>query len=151
VSILGERYTHGHVLDFYKQLLDHPDHLKVLGDGSQRKSYLYVGDCLNAMLHVMNAGKAKEAKHRVEVYNLGTDEYVQVNDSIRFICAALGLKPRIEYSGGDRGWIGDNPFIFLDTKKVRATGWKPSLSIEQAIIRTLKWLEQNQWVYEALK
>jgi UDP-glucose 4-epimerase len=151
VSILGERYTHGHVLDFYKQLLDHPDYLKVLGDGTQRKSYLYVGDCLNAMLHVMKLGKAKEAKHRVEVYNLGTDEYVQVNDSIRFICGALNLKPRIEYSGGDRGWVGDNPFIFLDTKKVRATGWKPALSIEQGIIRTLKWLEQNHWVYEARK
>src|SRR5882757_5693321 len=151
VSILGERYTHGHVLDFHKQLLDHPDRLKVLGDGKQRKSYLYVGDCLNAMLHVMKLGKAKEAKHRVEVYNLGTDEYVQVNDSIGFICGALGLKPYIEYTGGDRGWIGDNPFIFLDTKKVRATGWRPELTIEQAIIRTLKWLEQNQWVYAALK
>jgi UDP-glucose 4-epimerase len=151
VSILGERYTHGHVIDFYKQLLDHPGHLRVLGDGTQRKSYLYVGDCLSAMLHVMRLGKATEAKHHVEIYNLGTDEYVQVNDSIRFICAALGLKPRIEYSGGDRGWVGDNPFIFLDTKKVRATGWKPALTIEQGIIRTLKWLEQNQWVYEARK
>ncbi|HXT11819.1 MAG TPA: NAD-dependent epimerase/dehydratase family protein [Candidatus Angelobacter sp.] len=149
VSILGERYTHGHVLDFYKQLLDHPNRLKVLGDGTQRKSYLYVGDCINAMLHVMKLAKAKEAKHRIAVYNLGTDEYVTVNDSIGFICAALGLKPRIEYSGGGRGWIGDNPFIFLDTKKIRETGWKPKITIEQAIVRTLRWLEQNQWVYEA--
>jgi UDP-glucose 4-epimerase len=151
VSILGERYTHGHVHDFYKQLIDHPDYLKVLGNGTQRKSYLYVGDCLNAMLHVMKMGKAREAKHGVEVYNLGTDEYVRVNDSIGFICGALNLKPRIEYTGGDRGWVGDNPFIFLDTKKVRATGWKPALTIEQGIIRTVKWLEQNQWVYDARK
>lgn len=151
VSILGERYTHGHVMDFYKQLLEHPDRLKVLGDGSQRKSYLYIGDCLNAMLHVMRLDAAKQAKHRVQVYNLGTDEYVQVNDSIRFICGALGLKPRLEYTGGDRGWIGDNPFIFLDTKKVRETGWKPALTIEQGIIRTLRWLEKNQWVYERRK
>jgi UDP-glucose 4-epimerase len=151
VSILGERYTHGHVLDFYKQLLDHPDRLRVLGDGSQRKSYLYIGDCLNAMLHVMKLETAKKAKHRVEVYNLGTDEYVKVNDSIRFICGALGLKPRLEYSGGDRGWVGDNPFIFLDTKKVRATGWTPALTIEQAIVKTLRWLEKNQWVYERRK
>ena len=150
VSILGERYTHGHVLDFYKQLLEHPDYLKVLGDGSQKKSYLYVGDCLNAMLHVMKLRTAKEARHRVEVYNLGTDEYVQVKDSVRFICDALELKPRIEYGGGDRGWVGDNPFIFLDTKKIRATGWKPELSIEQATLRTLRWLEQNQWVYETV-
>ena len=143
VSILGERYTHGHVIDFYKQLVEHPDHLKVLGDGTQRKSYLYVQDCLAALLHVMSLGTARKARHRVEVYNLGTDEYVQVNDSIGYICAHLGLKPRLEYTGGNKGWIGDNPFIFLDTKKVQATGWKTALTIEQAIIRTLQWLEQN--------
>jgi UDP-glucose 4-epimerase len=148
VSILGERYTHGHVFDFYKQLLAHPDHLKVLGDGSQRKSYLYVQDCLGAMLHVMNLDLAKKAKHQTVVYNLGTDEYVQVNDSIKYICAALKLKPKLEYTGGDRGWVGDNPFIFLDTKKIRATGWKTTLTIEQGIVRTLQWLQQNQWVLE---
>jgi UDP-glucose 4-epimerase len=148
VSILGERYTHGHVFDFYRQLVEHPDHLRVLGDGSQRKSYLYVQDCLGAMLHVMNAGLAEKARHRVEVFNLGTPEFVQVNDSIGFICGALGLKPRLEYTGGDRGWVGDNPFIFLDTKRVQATGWKPALTIEQGIMRTLQWLRQNSWVYE---
>jgi UDP-glucose 4-epimerase len=148
VSILGERYTHGHVFDFYKQLTDHPDHLKVLGDGTQRKSYLYVQDCLGAMLHVMNARLALKARHRVEVFNLGTDHYVQVNDSIRYICAALGLKPRLDYTGGERGWIGDNPFIFLETKKIRATGWTPALTIEQGIARTLQWLQANRWVYE---
>jgi UDP-glucose 4-epimerase len=148
VSILGERYTHGHVFDFYKQLLDHPEHLSVLGDGTQRKSYLHVGDCVNAILHVMNAGTALKAKHRVEVYNLGCDEYVQVKDSIGFICGALGLKPRLEYTGGNKGWIGDNPFIFLDTKKIRATGWSSKLTIEQGIVRTLQWLQANKWVYE---
>lgn len=151
VSILGERYTHGHVFDFYKQLVDHPDHLRVLGDGTQRKSYLYVGDCVNAILHVMNLRTARQAKHRVETYNLGTEEYVQVNDSIRFICGTLGLRPRLEYTGGNKGWIGDNPFIFLDTKKIRATGWKTTLTIEQGIIRTLAWLQANRWVYETRK
>ena len=148
VSILGERYTHGHVLDFYKQLLAHPGQLKVLGDGTQQKSYLYISDCLDAMLHVVERATAKSAKQGVETYNLGTEEYVQVNDSIHFICAALGLKPKREYSGGKKGWIGDNPFIFLDTKKIRATGWKTTLTIEQSIIRTLQWLQQNQWVLQ---
>lgn len=151
VSILGERYTHGHVFDFYQQLLEHPARLKVLGDGSQRKSYLYVQDCVNAMLHVMNLGTAKKAKHGVEIYNLGNDEYVRVNDSIGYICGALGLKPKLEYTGGARGWVGDNPFIFLDTKKIRSTGWKTSLTIEQGIKRTLEWLQQNRWVYETRK
>ena len=149
VSILGERYTHGHVFDFYQQLVEHPDRLRVLGDGKQRKSYLYVQDCLDALLHVARHHTAHDAKHRTQVYNLGTPEFVQVNDSIHAICAALGVKPKLEYTGGDRGWIGDNPFIFLDTRKISATGWKPKLTIEQGIIRTLRWLEANRWVYEA--
>ena len=149
VSILGERYTHGHVFDFYKQLLEHPGSLRILGDGLQRKSYLYVQDCVDAILHVVRKKTALEAKHRTQVYNLGTAEYVRVNDSVGFICKALGLSPKLEYTGGNRGWIGDNPFIFLDTAKIRATGWAPKLTIEQGIVRTLRWLESNSWVYEA--
>ena len=148
VSILGERYTHGHVFDFYQQLIEHPDRLRVLGDGKQRKSYLYVQDCLDAMLHVTRLHTAREAKHHTQIYNLGTPEYVQVNDSISHLCRALGVQPKLEYTGGDRGWIGDNPFIFLDTKKIQATGWKPKLTIAQGIVQTLRWLEANRWVYE---
>jgi len=151
VSILGERYTHGHIFDFYRQLLEHPDRLKILGDGKQRKSYLYVQDCISAMLHVIDKGTALKARHNVEIYNLGTPEYVQVNNSVGYICGALGLKPQLEYTGGERGWVGDNPFIFLETKKVQGTGWKTTLTIEQGIVRTLQWLQANQWVYETRK
>ena len=149
VSILGERYTHGHIFDFHQQLLAHPDRLRILGDGGQRKSYLYVQDCIDAILHVVRLGTAKDAPHRTQIYNLGTPEFVRVNDSVATICGALGLKPALEHTGGDRGWIGDNPFIFLDTRKIAATGWKPKLTIEQGIVRTLRWLEANRWVYEA--
>jgi len=151
VSLLGERYTHGHIFDFYKQLRADPTRLRVLGNGQQRKSYLYVRDCIDAVTHVIRQEAARANKHRVEIYNLGTTEYVQVNDSIGHICKALGLSPKLEYTGGDRGWIGDNPFIFLDTKKIQATGWKPKLSIAEGIERTLRWLEANHWVYEAKK
>ncbi len=149
VSILGERYTHGHIFDFYKQLTDHPDLLRVLGDGSQRKSYLYVQDCIDAILHVVRLETARTAKHSTQIYNLGAPEYVQVNDSVRSICEALGLKPRLEYSGGSRGWIGDNPFIFLDTAKIQATGWRPKLTIKEGLLKTLRWLESNRWVYQS--
>lgn len=151
VSILGERYTHGHVFDFYRQLREHPGHLRVLGDGTQRKSYLYVQDCVDAMLHAIRLRPAHAVRPRANIYNLGTPEYVQVNDSIRIICRELGLNPALQYTGGDRGWIGDNPFIFLDTKKIQATGWTPKLTIEQGIVRTLRWLEANPWVYESRK
>jgi UDP-glucose 4-epimerase len=141
VSIMGERYTHGHVLDFYKQLLEHPGELRVLGDGRQRKSYLYVQDCIDAMLLAL----AQVAKP-VSVFNLGTDEYCQVNQSIEWICEHLGVHPKLDYSGGDRGWIGDNPFIFLDCSRIRALGWRPRLTIQQAVVRTVRFLESNPWV-----
>jgi len=148
VSILGERYTHGHVFDFYKQLIDHPDQLKVLGDGNQRKSYLYVKDCLNAMLRVMNRETAAKAKHRCEVYNLGADEFCAVRDSISWICGHLGLHPKLEFTGGERGWVGDNPFIYLETAKIRETGWRNQLTIQAAVLKTLDWLGANTWVFE---
>jgi UDP-glucose 4-epimerase len=125
--------------------------LRVLGDGTQKKSYLYVQDCIDAMLHVVRLGTAAQAKHNTQIYNLGTPEYVQVNDSIQIISRELGLRPELRYSGGDRGWIGDNPFIFLDTRKIQTIGWKPKLTIEQGIVRTLRWLEANPWVYESSK
>ncbi len=147
VSLLGERYSHGHVFDFHRQLLDHPDRLRVLGNGRQRKSYLYVHDCIDAMLHAIAAGTARDAPHRTQIYNLGTAEYVEVTDSIAILCRTLGLNPTIEYTGGDRGWVGDSPFIFLDTRKIRAAGWAPKLTIEQGLVRTLRWLEANRWIY----
>jgi len=148
VSILGERYTHGHVFDFYKQLLEHPDHLRVLGDGTQRKSYLYIQDCLSAIVHAIDSGSAAAAKHRSIVFNLGTDEFCTVRDSIGWICGHLGLSPELEFTGGNRGWIGDNPFIFLDTNKIRETGWRNELSIRDAVLRTVDWLHDNPWVFE---
>jgi UDP-glucose 4-epimerase len=146
VSILGERYTHGHVFDFYRQILHDPTRLAVLGDGTQRKSYLYVQDCLSAMLHVISAATAASAKHRSIVYNLGTNEYCTVKDSISWICGRLGVEPKLEFTGGSKGWIGDNPFIFLKTKRIRETGWEPALTIRESVIRTLEWLMENQWV-----
>src|SRR6266850_514738 len=124
VSILGERYSHGHVFDFCKQLSCHPTYLEVLGNGKQRKSYLYVQDCLDAVVLAMS-----RANERVNVFNLGVDSYCEVDDSIAWISAALGLNPQVTYSGGERGWVGDNPFIFLDTSRIRAMGWRPRLSI----------------------
>jgi len=143
VSILGERYSHGHVFDFYRQLRSHPTQLRVLGDGRQRKSYLYVQDCIDAMLLAVSRASA-----RVNIFNLGIDAYCEVRDSVGWICAALGLTPQVTYTGGDRGWVGDNPFIFLDTTRIRALGWQPRLSIEQGVRRTLAFLGDNDWLLD---
>jgi UDP-glucose 4-epimerase len=135
VSILGERYTHGHVADFYRQLRSHPDMLTVLGDGRQRKSYLYVRDCVDAMLTA-----TVRSAHSVNIFNVGHDTDCQVNDSIGWICTALGVTPKVQYRGGDRGWAGDNPVIFLDTTRIRALGWRPTLGIQESVIKTLQYL-----------
>lgn len=144
VSILGERYTHGHVFDFYKKLLADPTRLEVLGNGRQRKSYLYVQDCVDAIFHAIT-----HADQKVNVFNLGTDEYCEVNDSIGWITGFLGLAPERIYAGGERGWVGDNPFIFLDTVRIRKLGWKPKLTIMQGVERTIAWLADNRWVLDA--
>ncbi len=143
VSILGERYTHGHVVDFYNQLKEHPGVLRVLGNGKQRKSYLYAQDCIDAILIAI-----EKCKERVTVLNLGTDEYCEVNNSIGWICSELGIKPKVEYAGGDRGWIGDNPFIFLDCSAMRALGWRPKLTIEQGVRNTVRYLRDHPEVFE---
>jgi UDP-glucose 4-epimerase len=144
VSILGERYTHGHVFDFYKQLTDDPTQLTVLGNGKQRKSYLYVQDCIDAVLLAVD-----RAEDKVNIFNLGVDSYCQVNDSIGWICEALRLSPKLNYTGGERGWIGDNSFIFLDTAKIRALGWAPKLDIRQGVVKTVEFLAANEWVFGA--
>ncbi len=144
VSILGERYTHGHVFDFYKQLKTDGTRLRVLGNGKQRKSYLYIHDCLDAILIAVD-----KATDKVNIFNLGVDGYCEVNDSIGWICQTLGVNPQLEYSGGDRGWIGDNPFIFLDTIRIRSLGWEPKHSIREGVVKTVEFLKCNEWVMKA--
>ncbi len=138
VSILGPRYTHGHVFDFYKKLRADPTRLEVLGNGKQRKSYLHVDDCINAIQTVI-----RQADAPYEVFNLGTDEYCTVDDSIGWICSELGLSPRLDYGGGESGWIGDNPFIFLDCSKLRRLGWAPRHTIKEGVLATLGWLREH--------
>ncbi len=143
VSILGPRYTHGHVFDFCKQLRQDPTRLYILGDGKQRKSYLHVNDCVRAILTAL--GKVED---KYAVFNLGVEGYCAVNDSVGWIASEMGINPQREYSGGTRGWIGDNPFIFLDCTRMRKLDWAPQHSIEESVRETLRWLQAHAWVFE---
>ena len=145
VSILGERYTHGHVFDFYRKLMRNSHEIEVLGNGKQRKSYLYIQDCINA---IMTAIQHQPAQAKINILNLGTDEYCSVDQSLGWICESLGLNPVRRYTGGERGWIGDSPFIFLDCSRIRSLGWKPQLTIPQSVKRTLDYLVANPWLLE---
>jgi UDP-glucose 4-epimerase len=143
VSVLGPRYSHGHVIDFVRQLLEHPERLHILGDGSQRKSYLHADDCVAAVV-------SRLAHHpKFEVFNLGVDGFCTVTESAGWISARLGLNPTFEYGGGDRGWIGDNPFIFLDAGRMHATGWQPKFGIRQAVESTVDYLLEHDWIVSA--
>jgi UDP-glucose 4-epimerase len=146
VSVLGERYTHGHVFDFFRALKRDPTRLRVLGDGRQEKSYLYVQDCIGAILAAVGRHEA-EAEPAAHVYNLGTDETLVVDDSVAIITEHLGLSPEIEHTGGRRGWAGDSPLIRLDTSRISALEWSPRLTITQALVRTLDWLEANDYAW----
>jgi UDP-glucose 4-epimerase len=145
VSILGRAYAHGHVIDFVDQLVAHPDELHILGDGSQRKSYLEVSDCVDAIF--TRVGRADG----FEVFNLGVNDYCTVDESAGWICDRMGVSPRRSYSGGSRGWIGDNPFIFLDTARIRRTGWTPRFTIREAVEHTVDYLLENRAELEARK
>ena len=135
VSILGERYTHGHVFDFYQQPAPTP-HSSSAGQ-RQAAQDLPLRPGLRRRDPARRSSKAQD---RSTSSTSGTDEYCEVNDSIGWISEHLGLKPALDYTGGERGWIGDSPFIFLDTSRIRALGWKPKLTIREGVIRTLDYL-----------
>jgi UDP-glucose 4-epimerase len=148
VSLLGPRYPHGHVFDFVKQLLADPSRLQILGDGTQRKSYLHVEDCVRAVMHICDGEQpAGSARKRYEVYHLGVPAFCLVRDSAQWICDEMGVAPQLQFGSGNRGWIGDSPFVFLDVRKAMNTGWSPIHSIEASVRQTVRWLLDNQWIF----
>lgn len=138
VSVLGQRYMHGHVIDFVRQLVRNPQTLTVLGDGYQRKSYMHVNDCVRALLTL-------RASSDYEVFNLGAPDYCTVRDSVAWITERMSLTPELVFTGGDRGWVGDNPFTWLDVDLAGSHGWVAGISIRQAVEMTVDWLLANQW------
>ena len=152
VSLLGPRYPHGHVFDFVKQLRESPSKLKILGDGTQKKSYMHIDDCLDAIFLVADERRtALMSKHNYQVYHLGSNDYIKVSRSVEIICDQMKLKPELDYEGGDRGWVGDNPFVFLDVNKMQSEGWSPNHSIESSVRETVDWLNTNAWIMDSRK
>ncbi len=141
VSLMGPRYTHGHVVDFVQSLKNDPKNLTILGDGNQYKSYFHVNDCMNAMILL-----AKQIGKNIKGFypiNLGTEDGITVKESAEIICKTLGYEPKFNFTGGKQGWIGDNPTIQLDISKAKSIGWEPKYSIKQSIEDTAKWVYSN--------
>lgn len=143
VSILGPRYTHGHVFDFIKKLRQDPSKLPVLGNGKQLKSYLHIYDLMNGLWTAINSNLKG-----FNVFNIGHDDALTVDRSISYITDELKLKPELQYSGGERGWIGDSPRIQLDCAPLKKLGWNYTHSLEKGVRDTVRYLQENSFLFD---
>ena len=138
-NIIGKRSNHGVIYDFIHKLRKNPERLEILGDGTQRKSYLHVSDTVEGMLHLFNEF-LKEGK-TYDVYNLGNDDWITVKEIAEIVSREMGLNPEFYFTGGidgGRGWKGDVKVMLLSIEKAKAKGWKPKLNSYQAVERTAK-------------
>jgi UDP-glucose 4-epimerase len=144
VSWIGERYSHGVIFDFMKKLRQDPTKLFILGNGKQRKSYLYVKDGVEGVLLGIH-----KAPGRKNIYNLGHHDFLNVLDLANIVLDELGMKDvKFEIEGSERGWVGDSPFVQLDTSYIRSLGWTPKTSIEEGIRKTVRFLKENPQILE---
>jgi UDP-glucose 4-epimerase len=138
-NIIGERERRGVIWDFVQKLLKNPKELEILGDGKQSKEYLYVKDCVNGIL----TGYQK-SHEKVNIFNLAIEENTTVDMVADAVIKEMGLKNvKRKYTGGARGWIGDNPLVHLSINKIKSLGWKPQLTSQQAIQATAQWVLKN--------
>lgn len=136
-NIVGPRLTHGIIYDFINKLKENPRRLEILGDGMQKKSYVWIEDCIEAMLHVL-----KHLESRYEVYNIGSEDWITVSEIADIIIESMGLSgvEKVFTGGveGGRGWIGDVKLMNLDISKIKATGWRPKYTSREAIKLSVK-------------
>ncbi len=130
-NVVGRRQTHGVGFDFLRRLRQEPARLRILGDGSQSKSYIHVSDVVSAVLLAH-----QRCTRPFEAFNVATGDYITVTEIADLACACLGLAPgsvKYEYTGGDRGWKGDVPVVRLSIEKIRGLGWRPTRTSAEAL------------------
>jgi UDP-glucose 4-epimerase len=133
-NIIGPRQTHGVTLDFVKKLKANPAELRILGDGTQSKSYVYVSEIIDAMLFCIS-----RSKHRVNLFNVASADFISVNEIAKIAMEELGLrKVQLKYTGGNRGWKGDVPIVRLDVTKLNKLGFKVKMTSEQAVRKAVR-------------
>ena len=134
-NVVGPRQTHGVGFDFLRQLLKNPHELRILGDGTQSKSYIHVHDVVSAVLLA-----AEPPPPRYAAYNVATGDYITVTEIAKLAVECAGLNPsqvKFEYTGGNRGWKGDVPVVRLNTDRIRALGWACSTGSREALCRSM--------------
>jgi UDP-glucose 4-epimerase len=141
-NVVGPRQTHGVGFDFVRRLLKDPTCLTILGDGSQSKSYIDVGDVVAAVLLAHRA-----TRQPFRAYNVATGDYITVSEIARLAVDVLGLDPgavTFEYTGGDRGWKGDVPIVRLDTRRIRELGWRHAAGSAEALAHAMRTLARDE-------
>jgi UDP-glucose 4-epimerase len=138
-NVIGHRCSHGVLVDFINKLKRNPTELEILGDGRQKKAYLLVEDCVDAMFYAV-----AHSDEEVNVFNVGYEDQVTVTRIAELVVETLGLhNVKFRYTGGERGWKGDVRSMLLDVSKLRALGWKPKYSSEGAVREALKILKSE--------
>jgi len=133
-NVVGRRQTHGVCFDFIRRLRDEPGRLTILGDGTQSKSYIHVSDVVGAMLHVF-----KHATERVNVFNVATEDYIEVTSIAKIVMEEMGLETaKLEYTGGDRGWKGDVPKVRFVLDRIHALGWTATMNTREAVVKSVR-------------
>jgi len=127
-NVVGPRLRGAVVPDFIEKLRANPDHLEILGDGRQEKSYLHVTDCIDALCHVVGS-----TDDPVNTYNLGTRSTTSVDRIATIVAEEMGVDPERSYTGGDRGWTGDVPKMRLAIEKLSELGWEPTHESDAAV------------------
>jgi UDP-glucose 4-epimerase len=135
-NIFGPPSTHGVMYDFYKKLQANPQKLEILGNGRQNKSYLYISDCIDAIILA-----SRKQKKIYDYFNVGSEEMTNVNEIARTMCSILGLKPKFHYTGGKRGWTGDVVKMLLSNKKIERLGWKKKVDLKEGVKRYIEWMK----------
>jgi len=136
-NIIGPRSRHGVIYDFIKKLEKNPQELEILGDGTQRKSYLYVDDCISAILTIL-----KKARGKIEIFNIGSEDWIDVKTIAKIVTEEMDLKDvPFHFTGGvdgGRGWKGDVKYMLLSIRKLKSLGWKPKLNSAEAVRKTAR-------------
>lgn len=132
-NIIGGRPTHGVIYDFIQKLNKNPNEIKILGDGTQSKSYIHITDVVDGILFVL-----ENTNRPLNQFNIATESYITVREIAEMVCAEMGLdRARLIFGKSERGWIGDVPKYRLDIKKIKSLGWKPKLNTRQAVMKTI--------------
>jgi UDP-glucose 4-epimerase len=137
-NVIGPRSNHGIVPDLVRKIKNNPKKLEVLGNGMQKKSYIHISDCIDAIL------LASKKFKKFDIFNIGYSEWISVSDIVSLVCREMNVKPEIFYTGSEIGWPGDVPEFLLDNSKIKSLGWKPKMTTNDAIISAVNWAKKEK-------